>query len=73
METHRFAQLASIGIYHHIDEMIVSKQPFLLITYMSIYMPWLYRQINVWLIGGLRTRALVEGRDLYDIKSLLGF
>ena len=73
METQRFAQLAAIGIRHRFDEMIISKHPFLLITYMSIYMPWVYRQINVWLVGGLRTRAIEEGRDLYDIKSLLGW
>ena len=72
MTTPRFSELALRGIYHQLPEMWIADQPFLLITYIASYMPWVYRQLNVHLIGAMRVKAITDGSDLYNVRSLLG-
>lgn len=72
MDTVRFSQLAVRGIYNKFSEVWIADQPFLLITYIGSYMPWIYRQLNTYIIGAMRVRSMTEGMDLYNVNKMLG-
>ena len=71
MKTARFSELALRSIYHKFGEVWIAEQPFLLVTYIGVYLPWVYRQLNVHLVGAMRTRSIREGGDMYNVKELL--
>jgi hypothetical protein len=48
--------------------MWISDQPFLLMTYVQTYMPWVARQLMTFLVGPARVKALKEGENIYDVK-----
>jgi len=72
MATPRFSELALRGIYFKFSEMWIADQPFLLVTYIASYFPWVYRQLNVYVVGAMRVNAMTGGTDLYNVKTLLG-
>lgn len=53
--------------------MWIADQPFLLVTYIASYFPWVYRQLNVNVVGAMRVHSMSAGTDLYNVKSMLGF
>ena len=69
MSTLRFVHLALKGIHHQFAEMWVSHQPFLALTYVSVYAPWVHRKLMANL-GPKRVKVLREGGNVYDIKVL---
>ena len=72
MPTERCTSLIMKGLYYNIDEMWISEQPFLLVTYMVQYMPFVSRQLFSKLLGPARVNALKTGQDVYDVKVALG-
>mmetsp|Transcript_25718 Transcript_25718/g.43328 ORF Transcript_25718/g.43328 Transcript_25718/m.43328 type:complete len:317 (+) Transcript_25718:58-1008(+) len=71
MTTPRFVNLFLRGLARDVDEMWISTQPFLLLTYMAQYMPWLSRQIGR-VVGPSRVKAIDEDGNPFDLKKLLG-
>jgi NAD(P)-dependent dehydrogenase (short-subunit alcohol dehydrogenase family) len=72
MLTPRFSELALRGIYFKFSEMWIADQPFLLVTYIGSYLPWVYRQLNVYVVGAMRVKSMTQGTDLYNVQSMLG-
>ena len=68
MPTERCTHLVAKGLYHDIDEMWISDQPFLLFTYLTQYMPWIARKIFVKVAGPARINAIKHGKNIYDVK-----
>ena len=68
MPTERCTHLVAKGMAHRVSEMWISDQPFLLVTYLNTYMPWVSRQLFTKLLGPTRVRILKEGGNLYDAK-----
>lgn len=68
METARCSQLMAKGIFHRVDEMWISPQPYLAFTYLNQYAPWLFRQIMTNVVGPQRVKALKEGGNVFDAK-----
>lgn len=68
METHRCAELILRGLYYKIPEMWISEQPFLALTYLGVYMPWINRQLMVRIIGPARVQMLKSGGNILDFK-----
>lgn len=71
MATSHFVRIMIKGLYHDVNEMWISSQPFLLLTYISQYMPWVSRQMGM-LVGPTRIKLLKEAKDPFDVKKLLG-
>ena len=72
METERCTSLIMKALYWGLDEIWVSNQPVLLVTYMNVYMPLFSRQVFKRLIGPSRMNMLKNGGSMYDLKSNLG-
>ncbi len=72
MPTDRCTGLIVKGLYHDLDEMWISDQPFLALTYLTEYFPWVSRQILVKVAGPARIRAIKSGENIYDMKIVLG-
>jgi hypothetical protein len=70
MATERCTNLIAKGMYHKVDEMWISDQPFLLFTYMNVYAPWLTRQMFK-IVGPMRVKVLREGGNIYDVKVII--
>ena len=68
MSADRAAALMLKGIYYNLPEMWISEQPFLLMTYLNTYMPWVARILFVKVIGPARIKSLREGTNVYDVK-----
>lgn len=67
MPTQRFVDLMMKGLYANFDEMWISEQPYLLFTYVSVYTPWIGRQINKF-VGPKRVQALTSGENIFNMK-----
>ena len=71
MPTNRCTHLILKGLFNGFDEMWISDQPYLLLTYVATYMPWWMRLIGTKIAGPGRIKALKEGTNLFDTKALL--
>jgi len=71
MPTERCTELMAKGMYHRVEEIWISHQPFLLFTYVSQYMPRVSRVLAK-ILGPARVKALKEGTNLYDTNAALG-
>lgn len=67
MTTSRFVNVMIRGLFYDIDEMWISEQPFLLLTYMAQYMPWVSRQLGR-LVGPSRVKAIQSDGNPFDLK-----
>ena len=67
MDTKRATEVMSVGLYHKYSEIWVGEQPFLLLTYIGVYCPALYRQIMVYIGGPSRVAASMNNESLMDI------
>ena len=72
MDTARFSSLAVKGVYYKLSEMWIAQQPFLVITYFAVYMPALFRWLNVYVSGPVRVAAITEGKNVFDVAALFG-
>lgn len=70
MPTARCTDLMVRAMYNKnfIQEIWISNQPVLLITYMNVYLPWLTRQLFTRLIGPGRRKAFLNGESVFDFK-----
>jgi dehydrogenase/reductase SDR family protein 7 len=71
MPTERCTELIMKGLYYDLDEMWVSEQPFLAMTYIIEYMPYLSRKLMVKYFGPARINALKNGLNIYDAKVMI--
>jgi dehydrogenase/reductase SDR family protein 7 len=71
MTTERCTQLILKALHYKYDEVWLSDQPFLAITYLSVYAPWITRQLMKHFIGPSRVRAFIEGASVFDFKLIL--
>jgi hypothetical protein len=72
MDTDRCTGLVAKGLYYNMDEMWISDQPFLFLTYLTQYAPALSRFVATKIAGPARIKALKEGQNIYDVKVALG-
>lgn len=68
MPTERCTFLMMKGIYHRLPEMWISDQPYLLVTYIGQYFPWISRAMFTNLMGPARVAAMIDGGNLFDVK-----
>ncbi len=73
MSTERFTHLMVKGMHHRVEEMWISDQPFLLLTYLNTYMPWVGRQLFTRVVAPIRIKTLQEGGNIFDFKVQLLF
>ena len=68
MPTARCTGLIVRAMYNKglIQEIWISTQPILLLTYLNVYLPWVTRQLFTKAIGPSRRRALINGESVYD-------
>ena len=66
MPTARCTHLMAKGMKWKLDEIWISTQPILFLTYLNTYFPFTSRQLMKRLIGPGRVRALEEAGKLYD-------
>lgn len=68
MPTSRCTSLIVRAMYNknYIQEIWISTQPILLLTYLNVYLPWVTRQLFTKVIGPSRRRALLNGESVYD-------
>ena len=71
MPTSRCTHLMARAMKWRLDEVWISRQPYLAITYLNTYLPYTMRLIFKHLIGPGRVKALESGGDIYDLKALL--
>ena len=69
MPTDRCTDLIARGMFHKIDELWISDQPLLFVTYVNTYAPWIGRQLLKYKVGPSRVRMLTTGGDMYSIKA----
>lgn len=72
MPTSRCTHLMAKGMKWRLDEIWISNQPFLAITYLNTYFPFVSRQLFKYFIGPGRVKALASGADIYDMKNMFG-
>jgi short-subunit dehydrogenase len=73
MPTERCTDLMARGIHHKIDELWISDQPLLGITFLNVYFPWVGRQLFTRFVGPSRSRMLKEGnKNMYSLLENLG-
>jgi short-subunit dehydrogenase len=72
MPTERCTHLMAKGMKWRLDEIWISNQPFLGITYVSTYMPFTFRQLIKYVVGPSRVKTLEEGGELYSLKNFFG-
>jgi len=66
MSTERCTSLILKGVYYNFEEMWISQQPFLAMTYVSGYAPALARVLMKKYFGPARVNAMKSGKSLYD-------
>ncbi len=71
MSAERFSTLAMRGIYYQMDEFWISYQPFLAFGYLSVYAPWVMRQVMKF-VGPKRVSMLKSKENLFELKKLFG-
>ncbi len=67
MATDRCTSLIMKGLYYKLEEMWISEQPFLAMTYLVDYAPFLSRMMMK-KFGQIRVAALKSGKNIYDPK-----
>lgn len=72
MATARCTHLMAKGMFHRVEEMWISDQPFLLMTYLQQYAPWISRQLATRVLGPARIKLLESGGNLYDAQAAFG-
>lgn len=73
MPTERATALMTKGMYYKFDEMWITQQPILLVSYLAVYAPWVGRQLLKYVLGPSRVKALQSGEgSTYDFKTMLG-
>lgn len=72
MTTERCTYLISKAMKFKLDEVWISQQPYLALTYLSTYAPGIMRQLWKKVIGPARVKAMLQGGDVYDVKQLFG-
>lgn len=72
MATDRCTSLILKGLFHDQDEMWISDHPFLLFTYLAQYLPGLARWYGSHVAGPARVRAITNGENIYDLKTVFG-
>lgn len=71
MTAARCTELIMKGLYYDLDEMWISEQPFLLMTYIADYMPFVARTLLVKYFGPVRVKAVKSGQNVYDPKVIV--
>lgn len=71
MPTERCTYLIAKAMKYKFDEVWISIQPFLLLTYINVYTPYLGRLLFKKVIGPSRVRAMQSGGDVYDVRSIM--
>ena len=71
MTTERSTDLMVKAVKYKFDEVWISAQPFLAITYISVYCPWFSRQLFKHVIGPARVKAFLEDGNVFDVKEIL--
>lgn len=69
MATERCTQLIMKGLYHNHEEMWISDQPFLGMTYMAYFFPYLAKYYVDNVLGPGRINALRSGQSIYGEKK----
>jgi short-subunit dehydrogenase len=69
MATSRCTALILKGLYYNMEEMWISDQPILFMTYMSEYTPAVFRFLMK-KIGPMRVNAVKKGKNFYDPKVI---
>lgn len=72
MPTERCTHLILKALYWRFDEVWISKQPILAITYLAEYTPGMVRFLFKKFIGPSRIRAFQGGESIMDLKVMLG-
>ena len=72
MPTARCTHLMARGMKWRLDEIWISNQPYLALTYLHTYMPFISRQLFKRLIGPGRVKTLAAGGDIYSLKNVFG-
>merc|ERR1712146_546626 len=65
MSTERCTSLILKALHYKFDEVWISDQPFLAFTYLSVYAPWLTRQLMKHFVGPSRVRAFLGGASVF--------
>ena len=71
MPTDRCTHLIMKALYWRYDEVWISDQPILAITYLAEYTPGLMRYLMKNFIGPSRIKAFQDGGSVFDIKLML--
>lgn len=72
MPTARCTYLVAKGMFHRVEEMWISDQPFLAMTYLTQYAPFLSRLVATRLVGPARVKLLEEGGSVFDTQAVFG-
>lgn len=74
MPVERCADIIARAMYNTglIQEIWIANQPFLALTELNAYAPWLSRLLFTKVIGPQRRKALTQGSNVYDILAMLG-
>jgi dehydrogenase/reductase SDR family protein 7 len=70
MSTERCSHLTLKALSYKFDEVWVSKQPFLLITYLAVYTPGLSRFLFKKLLGPTRVDAFLSDGNVFDVWAI---
>ena len=70
MSTERCTLLVAKAMQWNLGEVWISQQPFLFVTYLAEYAPFLSRALWAKVLGPGRVGAMLSGGDLYDVKQL---
>ena len=73
MPTSRCTELTLKAIKYKFDEVWISTQPFLFITYLSQYTPEIARFLFKFVFGPARVNAYETGGNVFDVKEALSF
>jgi short-subunit dehydrogenase len=71
MPTSRCTHLMATAMKWRLDEVWISRQPYLAITYLNTNFPYTSRQLFKHILGPGRVKALETGGDVYDLKALV--
>ena len=73
MSTQRCSDLTLKALRYKYDEVWVSTQPFLAITYISQYAPRISRFLFKYIFGPARVNAFLNDGDVFNVKEALSF
>ncbi len=72
MSTSRCVYLMAKAMHYRWSEIWISDQPFLLMTYLNVYFPWVSRMLMTHVIGPARIKTLQTGGNVWDIQANFG-